>query len=176
MDHRRSDFVTSRMRLRGYDYSLPGNYFVTLVTSNRLCLFGTADDEGIRPSEAGEAIATVWEAIPTRFPAVLLDAWVIMPNHLHGILSIAATDRGEGPEGAPSISAVIQWFKTQSTLAYGAGVRHHGWPPYPAKLWQPRFHDRVLRNEFELEQKRVYIEANPYRWPTGCRQPGSESG
>jgi putative transposase len=172
MNHRKRDFVTSRMRLRDYDYSLPGNYFVTLVTTDRLCLFGTADETGMHLSEAGMTMTVLWEAIPSRYPAVTLDAWVVMPNHLHGILAMDATDQGERRDDAPSISAVVQWFKTQSTLAYGKGVREHGWKPYPGKLWQPRFHDRVLRNEYELEQKREYIEANPYRWPRDPDNPG----
>jgi putative transposase len=165
-------FVTSRLRLRDYDYSLPGDYFVTLVTNDRLCLFGSADDSGMHLSAAGISIADIWQAIPSRYPAIALDAWVLMPNHLHGILLIEATDSGERQTDAPSISALVQWFKTQSTLAYGQGVRKHGWQPYPGKLWQPRFHDRVLRNDYELEQKRAYIEANPYRWPQDPERSG----
>ena len=172
MDRQPSDFVTSRMRLRDYDYSLPGSYFVTLVTTNRLCLFGTANDSGMHLSDAGREVASFWEAIPSRYPIISLDAWVVMPNHLHGILAIEATDQGTQPAAATAISTVIQWFKTQSTLAYRTGVRQQGWQPYPGKLWQPRFHDRVLRNEFELEQKRAYIEANPYRWPQDPDNPG----
>jgi REP element-mobilizing transposase RayT len=177
MDRPRSDFVTSRMRLRDYDYSLPGAYFVTMVTTDRLCLFGTVDDTGMHLSDAGKIMSDLWESIPVRYPTISLDAWVVMPNHLHGILTVEVVEQGERLGDAPSISTVIQWFKTQSTLAYGKGVRESDWPPYPGKLWQPRFHDRVLRDDRELEQKRAYIEANPYRWPHDPdNQGGGRSG
>jgi len=124
-------------------------------------------------SHPGEVIASIWESFPAWFPAVMLGAWVLMPDHLHGIASIASTLSGEVHPEAPTLSGVVHWFKTQSTGAYGEGVRAHHWPRCERQLWQPGFTDRILRNDRELDQKRAYIEANPSRWqPDG--QPWGE--
>lgn len=169
--HNRHDAVTSRLRLRGHDYSLPGNYFVTAVTSERHCFFGHIVDMDVHLTDAGKAVAVLWESIPRHFPVTSLDAWVLMPNHLHGIISITSMPNGEPDPTAPTVSAILQWFKTRSTLVYGNGVREFGWRPYPGHLWQPGFHDRELRNERELVQKRAYIEANPSQWHEDMENP-----
>ena len=88
--HRRS------IRLRGYDYAQAGAYFVTICTYQRACLFGEVVDSDIRLSPLGEIIASCWDEIPNHFPAVALDASIVMPNHLHGILVIGGGDGDEG--------------------------------------------------------------------------------
>ncbi len=80
------------IRLKGYDYSQPGAYFVTIVTQDRECLFGDVAAGTMRLSAAGRMVRSVWEALPRRFPAVDLDAFVVMPNHIHGIIVIVGTD------------------------------------------------------------------------------------
>ena len=89
--HRRS------IRMRGYDYSQPGAYFVTIVTQGRECVFGEIVDGETRLNPAGQMIATVWGDLPVRFPFVQMDAFVVMPNHLHGI--IVLTGGGVGLDG-----------------------------------------------------------------------------
>ena len=93
--HRRS------VRLAGYDYAAPGAYFVTIVVRGRECQLGEVTPEGtLRLSEMGQAVETEWQALPRRFPQARLDAYVIMPNHLHGIIMVdqgtANGGRGEG--------------------------------------------------------------------------------
>ena len=80
--HRRS------IRLKGYDYTQPGAYFVTIVIQDRLCLFGDVVGETMLLNEAGAMIKDVWEGLPRRFPSVDVDAFVVMPNHVHGIVVI----------------------------------------------------------------------------------------
>jgi len=80
--HRRS------IRLRGYDYTQPGAYFVTIVTRNRECLFGDVVDGNVALNEYGHVVHACWKAIPDHFPNVTLDAFVVMPNHVHGIIVI----------------------------------------------------------------------------------------
>ena len=80
------------IRLRGYDYASPGAYFVTIVTQDRACLFGEISRGRMHLNAAGMAAQTVWAAIPVHFPRVRLDAFVVMPNHVHGIILIAGTD------------------------------------------------------------------------------------
>ena len=85
------------LRLKGYDYTQVGAYFVTIVTQNRLCLFGEIVGKEMRLNEAGEMVCGFWEALPQRFPAIEIDMFVVMPNHLHGIVVIKqSTDVGAG--------------------------------------------------------------------------------
>ncbi|MDP6550045.1 MAG: transposase [Dehalococcoidia bacterium] len=91
--HRRS------IRLSGFDYAGPGAYFVTICTQGRVCLFGEVTDDEVFPNDAGRMVQSVWDALPVRFPGVSIDAFVVMPNHTHGILVWTA------PAGAPLVDA-----------------------------------------------------------------------
>jgi REP element-mobilizing transposase RayT len=90
--HRRS------IRLRGYDYSQNGGYFITICTQNRTCLFGNIVDGEMRMSGAGVMITTVWEEIPIYYPEIELGDFIVMPNHFHGIIAIV----GAGPRACPN--------------------------------------------------------------------------
>lgn len=81
------------MRLRGYDYSQPGGYFVTICAQHRKCMFGTIIDGKIQLNEVGKIIVESWNYIPQHFPSVELDEYVIMPNHLHGIIVLGTAER-----------------------------------------------------------------------------------
>jgi REP element-mobilizing transposase RayT len=95
--------------LRGYDYSLPGTYFVTICVQDRACLFGDVIDGVVRLSTAGLVVDSWWGMIPRRFPGVQLDAHVVVPNHLHGILALIAIEDGmERAAAGVSLSDVIQ--------------------------------------------------------------------
>jgi len=86
--HRRS------IRLRGYDYTQPGAYYVTIVTQERECLFGEVVDGKMRLNRAGQVARREWERLPCRFPHIRLDAFIVMPNHIHGIIIIDHAGRG----------------------------------------------------------------------------------
>lgn len=92
--HRRS------IRLRGYNYSQAGAYFVTICTQHRLCLFGEIVDRTMMLNVAGQMVETVWQELPHRFPQIVMDAFVVMPNHMHGIIVITDSDN---PNQIPSI-------------------------------------------------------------------------
>jgi putative transposase len=156
--------VTSRRRLRGYDYAEPAFYFVTLCTEGRLPFFGEVQGNDMMLSPSGEIVSSRWETIPTRFPSTAIDAFVVMPNHLHGILLIQLDSDDSQPAELPSLSRIIQWFKSITTVDYTRGVKHHGWPAFPRRLWQPGFHDHIVRNDRDLERIRAYIDANPATW------------
>ena len=85
------------LRLKGYDYTHVGAYFVTIVTQGRLCLFGEIVGKEMRLNEAGEMVCGFWEALPQRFPTIEIDVFVVMPNHLHGIVVI----KNRQPQGLP---------------------------------------------------------------------------
>ena len=95
--HRRS------IRLKAYDYSTAGAYFVTIVTQERLCLFGDVTDGEAQLTNAGEMIQQIWHAIPDRFPTIEMDEFVVMPNHVHGIL-IIHSDVGASLVGAQEVT------------------------------------------------------------------------
>jgi putative transposase len=177
--HRRS------IRLRGYDYSQPGEYFVTLCVQNRLCVLGEIVAGEMRLSTAGLVITSWWEDIPRRFPGSNLDAFVVMPNHLHGIVLIDAVaggsdrvrpsiDGGESPEHDPHLARIIQWFKTMTTNDYIRGVKTDGWPPFRGRFWQRDYFEHIGRDG-ALDGIRRYIENNPAKWADDAGNPANPS-
>jgi hypothetical protein len=85
------------IRLKRYDYATPGAYFVTVCTHERECLFGDIVDDVMRLNEAGRMVNTVWDEIPAHYPGIDVDAFIVMPNHIHGIVAIV----GAAPRGRP---------------------------------------------------------------------------
>jgi putative transposase len=162
--HRRS------IRLRGFDYRTPGLYVVTICTEHRLHLFGEVVDGEMQPSPAGEMVEQTWDEMPSAYPGVDIDAFVAMPNHVHGIVFLVPqhTDLYPmSPTGIPrrlSLSDVVERFNSLTTKRYGEGVMEQGWPPYDGRLWQRGYYDRIVRNEYDLNKFRRYIGANPARW------------
>ena len=104
------------LRLKGYDYTGAGAYFVTIVTQSRSCLFGEILGEEMRLNEAGEMIRTVWEALPRRFPGIEIEGFVVMPNHLHGIIAI------HQPVGAGLVPAQDTNGQSTEPTDVGAGL------------------------------------------------------
>ncbi len=142
------------MRLRGYDYARGGAYFVTLCTAQREAMLATIRDGDVVLTEAGAIVQAQWEALPDRFANVALDACVIMPDHLHAIVLL----HGDGLARTP-LSGILRAFKPITGIEVN---RRRGTPG--AAVWQPRFFDRVIRDEVEMERARRYIADNPARW------------
>jgi REP element-mobilizing transposase RayT len=118
--HRRS------IRLKGHDYALPGAYFVTVSTRDRVCLFGHVVNGEMRLNEYGEIARRCWEDIPDHFPFVELDAFVVMPNHIHGIVVITESCRGEksfAPTHAHTSTALTTAIAQSPSLTIGSIVR-----------------------------------------------------
>ena len=175
--HRRS------IRLKGYDYSLAGAYFVTISTQDRVCVFGDVMAGVMRLNEAGRMVSTEWGALPARFPGVDLDAFVVMPNHIHGIIVFATRvsvgaplvgaqdiasnrtiDNRATTRVAPTLGDVVGAFKSRVTVEYTRGVKTKGWPAFRRRLWQRNFYEHIIRNEASLNHIRQYILDNPARW------------
>ncbi len=171
-----------QIRLRGYDYRNAGAYFVTICTHQRRCTFGTVRSGVMSPNAWGQVVIKLWHTIPEFRPYVLLDEFQCMPNHVHLILWITSDDAPnvlphndvvvgtqraaslQQPTGMPnvkskSLSAIIRAYKSAVTKEINdlRGEKH---PP----IWQGRFHDRIIRNERELNAIRRYIRANPANW------------
>ncbi|MFZ0131979.1 MAG: transposase [Desulfobacterales bacterium] len=166
--HRRS------IRLQGYDYSRAGAYFVTICTKHRKCLYGNIVEGRMRMNEAGLMVQACWDAIPDHFPQVELDAFVLMPNHVHGILSMVGSITVGAKNFSPltpftplthphgtskTIGSVVRGFKIGVTkwMRHNTAVRD---------IWQRNYWERIIRDEVELNRIREYIQNNPVQWET----------
>lgn len=140
-----------------------------ISSQSQLRLFGNVHETDVILNEAGTVIESWWHSIPTRFPDVMLDAMVVMPNHVHGILSLG-TDPDVSCE-ARSLSDIVGWFKTRTVRDHGLGVRSRAWRGYDGKLWQSGYYDHVIRTDAALSTIRAYIEGNPSRWVEDRENP-----
>ncbi len=159
-------FLKSRRspRLQGYDYGLNGAYFVTINIKDRSPHFGSIRNEMMGLSFLGCWVWSCWYEIPFHFPFVFLDEFVVMPDHVHGIIFInrlGTQDFGSltgqyknkfGPQ-SKNLSSIIRGFKIGVTKY----ARRHGLD----FCWQARFHDHIIRNGTELNRIRQYIRDNP---------------
>jgi REP element-mobilizing transposase RayT len=159
MPHRRRN----SLRLEGYDYTLPGGYFVTINTYRNESVLGMLSDGRVSLSNQGMIANTVWLNIPSHFHHVTLDAFVILPDHIHGILLITTqTWNNVDPKtngrklAAGSLSAVVRSYKSAVTKTVNEIQKTPG-----RKLWQRNFHDRIIRNDKSLQRIRQYIQNNP---------------
>ena len=175
--HRRS------IRLAGYDYTLPGAYFITIVTWQRECHLGEISGGKMKLSRTGKIAAREWALLNRRFPFLALDEFVVMPNHLHAIVHIkdqknmgagsttsvpkdeplfhlASTESDSNPGVMPrSLGAVIRAYKANVTR-----YCNHAQFSDDKPVWQRNYYERIIRNERELDAIRSYIRENPARW------------
>jgi len=178
--HRRS------IRLKGYDYSKPGAYFITLCINKRLCLFGEIIDGKMILNDAGEMVSEIWQEIPKYYPGIKIDEQIVMPNHFHGIIilkneNVEAIHRdrpitngqaqGPAPTENSSLSNVVGRFKSFTTYKYIEGIKQNNWEPFYKKLWQRNYYERIIRNENELNRFRKYIIENPSKWDLDKEYP-----
>ena len=148
-------------RLMGYNYSNDGMYFITICARNRECIFGRINEKEMRLNEYGEIIKQSWRWLEEQYDYVQLDKYVIMPNHLHGIIIINNNCRG-GSRTAPTtktLGRLIGAFKTVSTK-YVNCLRKT--PTMP--IWQRSFYDHIIRSEKSLHKIRKYIVNNAVGW------------
>jgi len=147
------------IRLRHYDYREAGAYFITICTREREPLF---DDSRMR-----EIASDAWRSLPEHHAGVEIDEFVLMPNHVHGILFLDGrhVDVGAQPAApavhvAPgSLGAVVRSYKVAVT-----GAAHASGPSFGASIWQRNYHDRIIRSDRALQAIRQYIIDNPARW------------
>jgi len=144
-------------RLKDYDYSAPGGYFITICTKERKQVFWRVGASCARPalSEAGKAVSEELLRLSNAYPTVRLDKVAIMPNHVHMILVIGPGEGGRA-QLAPTVSRVVQQFKGAVTKRVGIS------------LWQKGFYDHIIRNEADYLRIWEYIDANPAKWEEDC--------
>lgn len=182
------------IRIKGYDYASSGAYYVTIVVQGRECLFGEIIDSEMNLNEYGEIVQKWWDKIPNHFPNVELGAFIIMPNHVHGIIFITAERRGEvlsprdnpnnnnpdayvdgasnmggetPPLRKPTLGQIIAYFKYQSTKEMNRIETEKA----ITKFWQRNYYEHIIRDEKDLQNKTDYIEANPSLWDEDENNP-----
>lgn len=155
------------IRLKEYDYSQPGEYFVTICTYDKKCVFGKIIGEKIELSPIGKMARQCWEEIPKHFSEVELDEYVVMPNHIHGIIII--TERRDLINQIPTkdfplmknpkqtLGKIVRHYKARSARY----IRNSGFLDFQ---WQSLFYDRIIRTDKELNNIRDYIADNPLKW------------
>lgn len=180
--HRRS------IRLKGYDYSQPGAYFVTIVSHQRQEIFGQISNGEMRLSSFGQIVARAWYDLPHHLDSIALDAFIIMPNHVHAIIIINGESVGAGlhngqntetvpysiSDRAPSVAGKTRPYPTRRNSALPEIVRAfksfsarrintvRGTPGAP--VWQRNYYEHIIRDQHDLDTIQRYIEANPARW------------
>ncbi len=168
--HRRS------IRLKGYDYSQTGYYFVTICTWNRECVFGDVVDGKMKLSRIGQLVQVAWNELLKRFHNFELDEFAVMPNHIHGIIIIVGAGLALPNRGAASsaptkdisigLGDVVRAFKSISAINVNCLLSRLGVP-----LWQRNYYEHIIRNEESLNRFREYIGTNPLRWELDRENP-----
>lgn len=166
--HRRS------IRLQGWDYRQGGAYFVTISTHERVHLFGEVVNGAMMMSDFGRIVTEEWERTVQLRSYVRVDAFVVMPNHVHGIVWIVedeTTSVGAQRPCAPatpptnvlprSLGAIVRASKSAVTKRINQIRDIPGAP-----VWQRNYYERIIRNERELNAIREYIQNNPANWPS----------
>ncbi len=168
--HRRS------IRLKGYDYSQAGLYFITICTQNRLCLFGEIENGGMQINDAGIMIEHQWQELIYRFDNIKLHEFIVMPNHFHGIIEfvgvpLVGTQNVEQPSTmgqpqgiAPTVGDMVGAFKSLTTNEYIRGVKNNDWSRFNKKLWQRNYYEHIIRDEKSCYQILEYVQTNPLKW------------
>ena len=162
------------IRLPEYDYSGSGYYFITICTCQKLPLFGDVVEGTMNLNEMGQIVESELQAISSKQNHIFIDCFVIMPNHLHGILILSEAvgarfiapnlsksqySRKGAMNGAPTIGKIIHDFKARCTHAINHHRNSKGTP-----VWQRNYYERIIRNEVELRNIREYIQNNPAQW------------
>jgi putative transposase len=163
------------LHLEDYDYSSPGAYFVTIVSYKRLPIFRKIINDKTHLSQLGRIVEESWGEIPSHFPFVSLDAYVIKPNHIHGIVIIDENDmlsaklvshatilkcvyNSTGPQ-SQSLGAIVGLFKSAATKR----IHRLGITKFQS-IWQRNYYDHIIRNEDDYQSKVEYIHTNPLNW------------
>ena len=175
LHHRRS------LRLKEYDYSWAGWYYVTICTKQRVRVLGKIHDDSVKLSAVGEIVQKCWTCLTSDFHTVELDEYVIMPNHLHGIIILGDSPRrgliNQTPTQEKSegywqlmknpdlkVGKIMRHFKAKaSKLIHDAG--------FGSFAWQRNYHDHIIRNDADLTRIRQYIRNNPLKWALDEENP-----
>lgn len=159
--------IRKRIRLREFGYGGHFAYYITICAFQKRLLFGSCDGERVTLNELGQLVQSSWLETQALRPEAELDEFIVMPNHMHAIVSLTSEDPDNDPAGRPAavspmekpLFRVVGGFKSHVTSVWRA-MKNDA----TLQVWQVRFNDRVIRTERELLHEREYIRANPERW------------
>lgn len=153
------------VRLRQHDRLSAGFYFVTICTYKRRCLFGDMVEGSLQQSSFGAYVEAAWREIPNCHRNVGLDAFVVMPNHLHGIVSLNHAASFPGDERVPAVHEIVRAFKARCAfyLETNGYLDANGYSD-AAPVWQRNYHEHVIRDEKAYVEIVQYIESEPQQW------------
>lgn len=153
------------IRLKGYDYSKPGYYFITVNTQNKLCLFGEIVNKEMILNEAGKMVYNEWLMLTKRYHNIVLHRFVVMPDHFHGILEVVSRSNHKSENdqeiNRKTIGSMIGAFKSIVTVKYIQGVKECNWKPFYKKLWQRSYWDIIVKTQESYFRISDYIKDNP---------------
>ena len=146
-------------RLKDYDYSQNGYYFITICTHNRHNLFGEIVGATLcgRPNNPDKMIEKWLLELENKFDGVKICEYIIMPNHLHFIISKT------GDHAGSPLRDIVGWFKTMTTNEYIENVKNNMFPPFDKKIWQRNYYEHIIRDESDYIETKEYILNNPLK-------------
>ena len=157
------------LRLKVYDYSQIGAYFVTVCARNHELVFGKIVEDEMRLNDAGRIVQNCWNALLFRFPGIELDAFMIMPNHVHGIIMIVGAGQALSPN-SPTLGDIIRVFKSTSAINLNLMLSMSG-----QSIWQRNYYEHIIRDEESLSKIREYIAYNPLSWSMDRENPDAKA-
>jgi len=176
----KNKYRVNSLRLQYWDYSWPARYYITICTKDRNCVLGEIKDGNVYLSETGKIVFECWLDIPKHFENVKLDDWIIMPNHLHGIIEIkedndfghpqrrdtachVSTVRNFGNLQPKSLPSIIGSFKSAVTkICQGKNLDFR---------WQSNYYEHIIKNEKDYARIKKYIAHNPINWEFDHNNP-----
>ena len=176
------------IRISDYDYSQPGAYFITIVSHDRLCLFGEIKYGEMHLNESGQIVWEIWNSLPKRYPQIITGAAVVMPNHFHGIVEIheSVVAVHESPTRTATVGEihkfplrsrrmqrrrmtiplVVGYFKMNTAKRINKILGSEGIP-----VWQRNYYEHIIRDDEEHNRIHIYIEANINNWAKDGENP-----
>jgi len=183
------------IRLKDFDYARAGAYFVTICVRNKECLLGEIIRGDMAMTTLGTIVQSIWDDLPHHYLNIDVDAFIIMPNHVHGIIILGediTRSVGAGPRACPSdhrqqgqprgaaptqmsLPDVVHRFKSLTTNRYRKAVAELVARSSPGRLWQRNYYEHVIRNENELNRIRQYVIDNPLKWELDRENPAAKA-
>lgn len=178
----KNTYRAESIRLKDYDYSQPGAYFITVCTKNRQCIFGNITGGAMILNVGGNVVQQCWQGIPLHYPNVSLDVFVVMPDHVHGIIlinergnecgsvgsgSVEANNYSPLPSSAPQPSKFRSPSKTVGSMVRGFKIGVTKWFRQNTDIydvWQDNYYEHIIRDENAFYRIREYINRNPSNW------------
>ena len=179
MTHKSDKLQRHSIRLRDYDYSQAGAYFITMCTHKKKCILGDVINGEMQLNDYGRLVEAEWIKTANIRDNIELDAFVVMPNHFHGILTIVDNCRGTvhraptlerfGKPTSGSLPTIVRYFKSVVTRRIN---ELRSTPNTP--IWHRNYYEHVIRNEDDLAEIREYITNNPQKWDLDSENPNNE--